>query len=551
MKTQSLNNKLFTLMLTTMLASGGMAYAGQGAAGQADMGAQTERGAAPVAQGASAIEFSDEPSIDMSTPEAQESAIQAQQKMMESGGTLSAAPGLVGENAAPTAAAATDSAMPAPGTVDASAIPPLPTMPPLPGTEPEQLAAPATNDNHYHDNHGEASPDGNIGDLEGEPSKAAALQREAELREAIAREQVTPPPAPRPATGNNNDEFLNNLFNEENPIAAPALPELPVVTAEEAARLKKEQEEADAKKAEDEKKKVKKKPQQKLVALPKEYRLSPSIYKKEYTLENKHLPLAQYERDYDEQLFLAVAADNTNVVRTLLQTGRSPEMRNPEGDTLLTYAVRNGSKNTIRMLLGRHVDVNANGAKGLTALQYAMISDRMDIANALLEMGADPNAPDINGNTPLMQAVLTKNQAYTSALINHGAVINIPTLSGRTALHVASENNQTDTLAALIQAGGDVNVSDVNGDTPLVLAARSGSRESARILLAVGADPYITNNSGKTAADVARETNNSATLNTILSAIVRQELETGYTYAPAAGEPVPVDDVPVAAAPQY
>ncbi|MBM3618781.1 MAG: hypothetical protein FJX23_09625, partial [Alphaproteobacteria bacterium] len=533
----SLNKRLLSLLVTTVIASSGVAYA--------------SGTAAPAPTSAAAVEFSDEPAAP-ATAEDHEKAILEQQRAMENGGSLSAAPGLVGNDAAQPTAAPGEVAIPAPGTVDASAIPPLPTLPPLPGTaEPAAPAAPATNDNFYPDNHGDNSPDGNVGimDAEGEPTKAADVQREAELREAIAREQQTPPPVPAPISDNiTNDELLNNLFNEDTPVAAPALPELPVVTAEEQARIKKEQEEAEAKKAE-EAKKPKKKPQPKLVALPKEYRLSPSVYKKEYSRDNRHLPVAQYERDYDEQLFLAVAADNTNVVRTLLQTGRSTEMRNPEGDTLLTYAVRNGSKNVVRMLLGRNVDVNANGAKGLTALQYAMLSDRMDIANALLEMGADPNAPDVNGNTPLMQAVLTKNHAYTSALINHGAVINIPTLSGRTALHVASENNQTDTLAALIQAGGDVNVADVNGDTPLILAARSGSRESARILLGVGADPYITNNMGKTAADVARDTNNSATLNTILSAIVRHEMETGYSYAPAAGEPVPVDDVPVAAAP--
>lgn len=332
--------------------------------------------------------------------------------------------------------------------------------------------------------------------------------------------------------------FLDNLFEPAEQVK-PAAPIETVLTPEEAAEKERQATKAKAE-AETERKRKAAKKQVRTVPLPKEYRLPPEIYKKKYDLDNHHLPIAQYEHEYDAQLFLAAASDNVNVARSLLKTGRSVEMRNPEGDTLLIYAIRNGAHNVSRMLLGKGADPNAHGGQGLTPLQYAMLLNRPDLARALLQMGADPNVPDMQGNTPLMQSVLMKDRTYTAGLIQNGAVVNMPNLNGRTPLHVAAENNQPETLAMLIEAGGDVNAPDAQGDTPLILAARSGARESARILLNMGAAPTITNHAGRTAEDVARQTGNTQTLNTILSFIVRQELG-GYAAPQPVESPVPAD----------
>ncbi|MCH2547771.1 MAG: ankyrin repeat domain-containing protein [Alphaproteobacteria bacterium] len=260
-----------------------------------------------------------------------------------------------------------------------------------------------------------------------------------------------------------------------------------------------------------------------LVKLPKEYRLPAKIYKKEYSRDNGHLPEARYEHEYDAQLFLAAGNDRVQVVRALLDTGRSIEMRNAEGDTPLVYAVRARGVNVMRMLLGRGANPNATNDRGITPLHYAIIANSPIMADALLEMGADPNMPDVNGVTPLMLASNKNDAAFTQSLIERGSAVNLPSADGRTPLHVAAQTNNAKSLAILVKAGGDINARNVNGLTPLMVAAISGAESSTNVLLNAGADIYAADSLGRTALDLARGRDHKAVANSIMTYIVQQD----------------------------
>ncbi len=125
---------------------------------------------------------------------------------------------------------------------------------------------------------------------------------------------------------------------------------------------------------------------QKRVAYSK-IRLPETIYNNHYDRKNKHLPEAYYESQYDALLFIAIARDDVNGVRSMLgYAKRDLNKPNIHGDTPLIAAAKNGAINSVRILLGKHADATAKDANGLTALQNAEQLGYRTIARVLHTM---------------------------------------------------------------------------------------------------------------------------------------------------------------------
>lgn len=116
--------------------------------------------------------------------------------------------------------------------------------------------------------------------------------------------------------------------------------------------------------------------------------LPPSIYKREYSAENRHLPKATTREDYDRHLFGAVAANDINAARAFLNMGKSVNLTNANGETLLMTAVRYGAVDTARLLLARGANPKLAGSNGVTALQLAEMSGQQTMAQVLRARGA-------------------------------------------------------------------------------------------------------------------------------------------------------------------
>ena len=116
--------------------------------------------------------------------------------------------------------------------------------------------------------------------------------------------------------------------------------------------------------------------------------LPPSIYKQAYSGHNRHLPKAMSVQEYDRHLFGAVAANNVNGTRAFLERGKSVNMMNGNGETLLMTAVRYGALDTMRLLLARGADPRLGGINGMTPLQLAESSGQRTMAEVLRARGA-------------------------------------------------------------------------------------------------------------------------------------------------------------------
>lgn len=187
-----------------------------------------------------------------------------------------------------------------------------------------------------------------------------------------------------------------------------------------------------------------------------------------------------------EDFFRAVMSDNAGGVRSQVQRGVDPNMRDERGQTALTLALREGSAKTAQALIeAPQTDVNlANG----------------------------------NDETPLMLAALKGQQAFVDLLLRRDAAVNKP---GWAPLHYAATTGQVTIMQLLLERHAFIDAQSPNGTTPLMMAAMYGSADAVRLLLAEGADVGMKNEQGMSALDFARRGNRPDAIELIGAAAAR------------------------------
>ena len=188
----------------------------------------------------------------------------------------------------------------------------------------------------------------------------------------------------------------------------------------------------------------------------------------------------------------AVARNNTQLVKDLLQGGFSVSARDDDGNTPLHVAAEHGLADLIKMLVAAGADIEAHGGDmDATALHVAAASGKTAAAMVLLDLGADVNAVGAYGTTALEIAARNNDVRLMMALIRKGAAVDSRSDNGWTPLHAATGFNNPMAISVLIRYGADANSRDVDGDTPLITACSMGHLDCVQQLLAGGANPRI------------------------------------------------------------
>ena len=141
----------------------------------------------------------------------------------------------------------------------------------------------------------------------------------------------------------------------------------------------------------------------------------------------------------------------------------SPNLKNPQGDSILIWAV------------SRHMPLTTK---------------------ALLDKGADPNLADQSSITPLMFAAASESAQIVKILLDAGADLTLRDQQKRTALFYAVQNQTAETGKMLILKGADIHITDKQGETPLHQAVRWHSIETIGLLLNNHADLMALNDAG-------------------------------------------------------
>ena len=215
---------------------------------------------------------------------------------------------------------------------------------------------------------------------------------------------------------------------------------------------------------------------------------------------------------YGAPLFVAIRAQNPEIVRLVLTAGGNVHFKAEYGFTPLMAAAQQGDPDIVRALLVRGVDPNEVDSRQKTAVKYAIEENHLGLYPLLKQNGAKPdlwdavtvgdvatvrqqapqgtgvNQPDAQGKMPLMLAAERGQVPALQTLLDLGAKLEATTPQGETALLKAAWSVHPESVRALLDRGANPNAAAKDGKTPLMRAAESGRIEILRLLLAKGAN---------------------------------------------------------------
>ncbi|KAG7386682.1 acyl-CoA binding domain-containing protein 6 [Phytophthora pseudosyringae] len=106
-------------------------------------------------------------------------------------------------------------------------------------------------------------------------------------------------------------------------------------------------------------------------------------------------------------------------------------------DDVFHYA-STGDLDKLVAALDQEDDINAQDPEGRTMLHWAVDRDQTTVVEELLRRKASPNVQDADGMTPLHYAASCEHEEMAQLLVTHGALVDIEDLDGDTPIMTAS-----------------------------------------------------------------------------------------------------------------
>ncbi len=230
------------------------------------------------------------------------------------------------------------------------------------------------------------------------------------------------------------------------------------------------------------------------------------------------------------QLHEAAASGDVRRVRAVLVTGETVDARDEAGRTPLMIAARRGHAAVARALLEAGADPHACQPNGPSVLVFAVEGRSADVVEALVGRGVDVDSPgDVHialrahRNTPLMDASQFGVTEIAQVLVDAKADVHAKRVDGKTAIDLArgggfrpierllaeaiaerkpktagqfvgpdwfasARSGDLDALRQLLAAGVHVDAEDIRRRSALGLAAESGQAAAFALLREAGAN---------------------------------------------------------------
>jgi ankyrin repeat protein len=185
-------------------------------------------------------------------------------------------------------------------------------------------------------------------------------------------------------------------------------------------------------------------------------------------------------------LIEAIAVRDRKTVQTLARRAGVPN-RLPDGRSPLVLSVDAGDVELVRTLLDAGAQPNVKDGFGRTPLGLAALGGHHRIVVVLLARGARPDVKEDNGAVPLHHAASLGFDAIAGALLDAGADVEVRDRPGHTPLINAIRNGRASTVKLLLDRGADPELAGKDKLSPLYWAVYRRHRAIADALVAAGA----------------------------------------------------------------
>ena len=181
---------------------------------------------------------------------------------------------------------------------------------------------------------------------------------------------------------------------------------------------------------------------------------------------------------------------NIEIMRTLINAGADPKIKDNSCSSILHYAVKSQNEDIFE-ILPKDFDLNPLDRLGRTPLFLAAELNNIEFGKILGEKCVEQNisidTPNFKGYTPLMIAAEKGYPLMTECLAVNSADINALDFCKETSLFKAVKNSNKDIVKLLIFYKADVDISNERGETPLTLAIEKGNKEIFDLLISENA----------------------------------------------------------------
>ncbi|CAG9462124.1 unnamed protein product [Pedinophyceae sp. YPF-701] len=185
------------------------------------------------------------------------------------------------------------------------------------------------------------------------------------------------------------------------------------------------------------------------------------------------------------------------------------------GATPLHFAAEADQTEVVRFLLDRGAPVEARDSYGLAPIHSAASKGNTECVKMIAGQGASPSCADRNGDTPLHYAATMDGGTHgpekvqrhvdtCALLLKLGCSIDAPNKKGWTATHRAAFNGRTEVLQLLLNRGANPSSVNDEGNTPLHLACMGNRIDCAQMLIAAGSRPNLANAHGRIPSEVTK-----------------------------------------------
>ncbi|XP_061164519.1 ankyrin repeat, PH and SEC7 domain containing protein secG-like [Saccostrea echinata] len=137
-------------------------------------------------------------------------------------------------------------------------------------------------------------------------------------------------------------------------------------------------------------------------------------------------------------IFQCVLNGDKKAVDNYLLSGKNPNIRNRDKNSLLHLAVEAGNVDIVDMFLSDdRCQIDNSNDLGQTPLMCAVTLNDMELVKCLMKAGADIEMRDNTGKTSLLIALQDSNYDIADYLIRHGSDVNVTDTLGHSALFIA------------------------------------------------------------------------------------------------------------------